>query len=1006
MNDPILKSEKDKSMILDQLLTIGQAIQQEIAENPKKVYQLIVEAVCKTIEADCAVIYPYDPAFGEFYDVDNVADYGLYNELPVEEKADKKRRLAARVHQEGEIIRENIEQEDPRIHEKSPFITREGIKALMGLSLRIGDNILGILYVNYRKPHFFSEEEKRVIRLFGQQAALAVSNSWTSRLASIRAEAVTKLKVIGQTLTAIEDPSRTLNSVLVDIAHSAQEVLDADMVDLYQYIQAQNKFNLPPILVGDRRYPNLIATKVHDDDVVVRAVQARDPQYFQNTQETPLLIEEFRVPREGAPDQRFVVREEVVSSATIPLMAAGKTVGLMFVNYRTPQIFGPEQRDVIESFAAQAAIAIRNARLFQSEREQRRQSEMLRGTAQIVSSTLELKKVIGSVLEQLGEVIEYDSASVQLIEGDRRRLVGGRGFLLEDSPRELLRSVSQDSLVNKIVQKRRPLVLSDIKDEPLWDHIPQTANVNSWIGVPLVVQDQVIGLLTMDHRKAGYYTQESGETTAAFANHAALAIRNAELFSLEQDFQILHEVAHNLAKQPALKQIYQTAVQSALQTLHCVHSTIFVLDKQAGHLVAIDRAGAPEPASAVRPFKPGEGLAGTVVETGVSMRIDNAASDERFAKGKVALRSAARSIILAPIKIDDQVIGVISADKDETDGFSDHNLRVLEMLALDVGVAINAHRQLLQVSDQAQALIELNELAHQMVSIEESQDIRTLLEQVANSAYEVLKADLIDLYEYMQEKDEYRLPQISVGKRRRPMIPKKIYEDDAVFQLIQREDPLYMKRVQADSTLSGPYTFERKTQPTERFVIREGIQSVAVIPLRIGNETVGLMFANYRTPQTFAPEQKNLIELFANQAAIAIHNSHLFNESLRQKRELQIVDEIGKLLMSTLDSKEIPRLLLQQVVPLFGVEGASLWRVDQVGKSVECLFSLDREGKEESFSDTIRGITLRFSEGIVGTVAETGQSKIANRVQEESQWDKRVDLATGFEVSSRFFGVS
>jgi GAF domain-containing protein/anti-sigma regulatory factor (Ser/Thr protein kinase) len=594
MNHIVFGSEKKQAEMLDQILAIGQAVQGYIAENPRQVYQLMVEVICKMTGADCAVIYPYHPAFGEFYDVDNVAAHGLRHKLRVERKANKRKGLAARVHREDEVIREDIEREEPQLPDESPFIAKEEIKAFMGLSLKLGGNTLGILYVDYREPHHFSQEERQIIRLFDQQAAMAISNAWNFRLAGMRAETVARLKMVGQTLIAIEDPSKTLDSMLDGIARSAQEVLDADIVDLYQYIQARNEFVLPPTLVGERLHPRLVPTRIYDDDVVVAAVKMGEPRYFYDARAASLLTRDFEIPHDDAPDERFVVREKVASSAIIPLVVAAETVGVMFVNYRTPQFFGPGQKDVIESFAAQAASAIHNARLFQ------------------------------------------------------------------------------------------------------------------------------------------------------------------------------------------------------------------------------------------------------------------------------------------------------------------------------------------QVSSQAQALAELNELAPQLVSIEESpQGTRKFLEQVASSAQEVLKADLIELYEYLQGQDEYRLPQISIGEIRRPLTPKdKVYADDAVFQLIHREEPLYVERVQDSRTLSGPYTVERKGQPTERFVVREGIQSTATIPLRTGSETVGLMFASYRTPQSFTAEQRQIIELFANQAAIAIHNSRLFSVLDRRVNALSALNEVGQTLTSglRLQEDEILELVYEQARKLTGTQ--------------------------------------------------------------------------------------
>jgi transcriptional regulator with GAF, ATPase, and Fis domain len=300
MHSSIRGSEEKQAEILDQILSIGQAAQQHIAKRPKKVYQLLVEVACNMTGADCAVIYPYHPSFGEFYDVDNVAACGLRDELPVEKNADKRRRLAARVHREGEIIREDIEREEPQMPKESTFIAREGIQAFMGLSLRIGDNILGILYVDYRQPHSFPEGERRIIRLIGQQAAMAISNSWSYRLADMRAEAVARLKAVGQSLVAIEDPTQTLDGVLAGIAHSAQEVLDADLVDVYQYIQARDEFVLPPTLVGERWDPFVPKSKIYDDDVVVKAVKMGAPQYFHDAQGTELLTGDLEFRSEGS----------------------------------------------------------------------------------------------------------------------------------------------------------------------------------------------------------------------------------------------------------------------------------------------------------------------------------------------------------------------------------------------------------------------------------------------------------------------------------------------------------------------------------------------------------------------------------------------------------------------------------------------------------------------------------------------------------------------------------
>ncbi len=561
------------------------------------------------------------------------------------------------------------------------------------------------------------------------------------------------LNTLARALVAIEDPRQTLE----EIARSAQQVLGADIVDLYQYDQAHNEFILPPIQVGKRRHNDLVITKVYPDDVSARVVKLGTPHYFPKSQEADMLTGKFETPRVGGPNQRFVFREEIISSAVLPLAAADEIVGIMFVNYRDPQAFSQEQRHLIESFANLAAIAIYNARLLKSEQRRRQQSEIFQEVSRLVNSTSVFEDIVDSLLLELDKLIDYDSASIQLFEGDRRVLVGGRGFLMGDAPRELRRNISEDPLISQIVENRKPIVLSDVNNEPLWDHIPQTAQVQSWMGVPFVFKDQVIGLLTLDHRDIGYYTQRSEDIAVTFANQVSFAIYN---------------------------------------------------------------------------------------------------------------------------------------------------------------------------SKQTQALAELNKLMYQLIALEESpQGVHQLLEQIAQSALDVLKADIVDIYEYVERESRFELPRIRAGEVYVLSIaPNDINESGAVFQLIQRSTPLYEVNTLDNPVLSGDYLDERDLRFKERFAIREGIRSTAVVPLRSGDEAVGLMFASYRMPQAFTSEQRELIELFANQAAIAIQNARLYEQRVRDVQALQKISAAitSERWSESTDLSQILQLIVEEVMDVFDAASCAI----------------------------------------------------------------------------------
>jgi len=151
---------------LSRLLDIGDDFARLITEQPKVVLEEIVRGACEITGAGCAVIYPCDPAREEFYDIDRVAAHGLTKPLELSEKPRSEKGMAAYVKRAGEVVVSNIKEEDPAML-KSPFIEREGIEAFMGIALEIADRVLGILYVDFRTPHQFSDEEKNFITRHG-----------------------------------------------------------------------------------------------------------------------------------------------------------------------------------------------------------------------------------------------------------------------------------------------------------------------------------------------------------------------------------------------------------------------------------------------------------------------------------------------------------------------------------------------------------------------------------------------------------------------------------------------------------------------------------------------------------------------------------------------------------------------------------------------------------------------------------------------------------------------
>lgn len=150
--------------------------------------------------------------------------------------------------------------------------------------------------------------------------------------------------------------------------------------------------------------------------------------------------------------------------------------------------------------------------------------EMLAQTSQILISDRDTAIIVGDILDKLMEIIEYERATIQLISEDgQRSILVHRGFshYIDD---RLLRPTSRDPLVTSITNSRKIVILTQTVQEPLWDIWAATNDVNSWIGVPLIFKDKVIGILTLDHSEPGFYNEQLRPFIEIVATYISMAI--------------------------------------------------------------------------------------------------------------------------------------------------------------------------------------------------------------------------------------------------------------------------------------------------------------------------------------------------------------------------------------------------------------------------------------------------------------------------------------------------
>lgn len=165
-------------------------------------------------------------------------------------------------------------------------------------------------------------------------------------------------------------------------------------------------------------------------------------------------------------------------------------------------------------------------RALKEEQRQRQIAESLQEVAIILNSSLDRDTVLDKILEQLRRVINYDGASILLPK--ENNLVVWNTFR-RDAAIGFHFPLASNNPTVRVFKSQQPLVIADVQDDPDWVQLKYP--IRGWMGVPLLTGPKIIGVLSIDSFEVGAYTQADTQVLQTFANQAALAIQNAQLFN-------------------------------------------------------------------------------------------------------------------------------------------------------------------------------------------------------------------------------------------------------------------------------------------------------------------------------------------------------------------------------------------------------------------------------------------------------------------------------------------
>lgn len=478
-----------------------------------------------------------------------------------------------------------------------------------------------------------------------------------------------------------------------------------------------------------------------------------------------------------------------------------------------------------------------------------------------------------------------------------------------------------------------------------------------------------LGVIYLDFREPRTFNSADRESFRNFAAQASFLLQETWLaHTYEQVARIDQEVNQSLATAEELFQVLQTYVDSVLDDSHTLILAIF--NPQAVTLdLHLRRNG-----QSIHVNRPLEGACKYVIETQETLFIHQLSEEKELLQCEVINITGTEekeSLIFVPLFLRGVSLGVLSIQHSLPKTYGQEDLFILQLLANYISLAIHNMR-LYNSLDQ---LHETGQLLTQQLESEQT------LQATVDKIREATQADVVILYPYEAGRQQFIFPPRIAGTLDasfpQGMGPRQ--PNDIAAVALQLIEPIFAKE---SNTIYSALPGDVRVREVN-FQQRERIRSTVVIPLRVGNEAVGVLFVNFRQSQRFDATQKKLIDGLAHYAAIAIKNAQEYGSLIQLRvRELEILQNIDRELNQTLDLESVLYNLLQLAHEHVPTEEASILLLNPKTHTLETVAAIGRHAEARK----AQIISLEETKGVTGWVVEHKKPARIENVRRDSPW--------------------
>ncbi|MEW5923885.1 MAG: SpoIIE family protein phosphatase [Candidatus Zixiibacteriota bacterium] len=321
---------------------------------------------------------------------------------------------------------------------------------------------------------------------------------------------------------------------------------------------------------------------------------------------------------------------------------------------------------------------------------QTKMEKMLLHAGRMLTSTLDYEELMKLVLELTIKATDAVAALVYRLDKDEP-VVRGRFLRAGEEEVQYYKLKRGEGIIGWVAENREPQVVHDVLKDPRFSpRLEEFLNIKfrSVLAVPLIGRGQMIGVIEAVNKIGGEFDDIDLDTLVGLANQFAVAIDNANLYreanrrAVEQ--QLLYEVSKKLSSTLNIDEVLQQILDSLKKVVGYTAGGVFLLNEAKGEVSTIYSDGYDPDHDKYLELKIGQGLVGWVARTGEPVIVPDVTKDDRY----ISALARTKSEIVAPIKIDGRILGVLNLESDRPANYDKHSLELLTAFASHAAISI------------------------------------------------------------------------------------------------------------------------------------------------------------------------------------------------------------------------------------------------------------------------------------------------------------------------------